>query len=39
MQRFYTKFPFYRNRGESPPNVEDDLEQVLKETLSFPTQK
>lgn len=26
MQRFYTKFPFYRERGASPPNVEDDLE-------------
>ena len=39
MQRFYTKFPFYRERGHSPPNVEDDLEQVLKETLAMPTQK
>ena len=37
MQRFYTKFPFYRERGHSPPNVEDDLEQVLKETLAMPT--
>ena len=39
MQRFYTKFPFYRERGHSPPNVEDELEQVLKETLAMPTQK
>jgi len=29
-QRFYTKFPIYRPRGDKPPEVTDDISQVWK---------
>jgi len=32
-QRFYTKFPIYRQRGADAPDVTDDIEQVWKDTI------
>lgn len=33
-QRFYTKFPIYRPRGEAPPDVTDNIAEVWKEQIN-----